>query len=40
MIKSQASDSVTIIDHTLETQNNRELFLRFLLENLENDSEE
>ncbi|WP_316735799.1 hypothetical protein [Pedobacter aquatilis] len=40
MIKNQSSDSVTISDNSSETQQNRELFLRYLLENLESDSEE
>jgi len=39
-IKNQGLDSVVISDNSLETQRNRELFLRFLLENLEHDAEE
>ncbi|MDN3585073.1 hypothetical protein QWY86_00190 [Pedobacter aquatilis] len=38
--KIQSSNSVVITDNSLETQHNRELFLRFLLENIEQDSEE
>jgi len=39
-IKNQSFDSIVISDNSLEIQRNRELFLSFLLENLENESEE